>query len=167
MSEDEIKRCAERGGITLDTPVMHDKKTHGKWVAASRITALRKRLEACQQRQVEAAAPEPQPMTGYVPPREPRTSLAQLTTIRRGVQHAASAVIHRVAAVAEFLTAKKPLHVCPKCEAEFAKYAVPGQCPLCGEWAVVACQACGLESGAKRFVENGFKCPRCGGKVKV
>jgi hypothetical protein len=30
LSEDEIKHCAERGGISLDSPVRHEEKTKGK-----------------------------------------------------------------------------------------------------------------------------------------
>jgi len=167
LSEDEIKNCARRGGISLDTPVMHDEKTHGQWVAARRIKALRALLEENQKPPAESAPPEPRVKAGYVPPRSPRPSISRLAAVGRGIQEAAGSVGRKIAAVAAYLTAKKPLHVCPKCSAEFAKYVVPGQCPLCGEWAIVACAGCGLEGGAKRFVENGFKCPRCGGKVAV
>lgn len=164
LSEDEIKRCAERGGISLDSPVMHEEKTRGKWVPARKIKPLRNRIEAYAQ---EHAAPEEtQPQPVYVPPK-PKSSGAQLGALWGRIQGGSAAILTSVARVAESLTAKKPLHVCLKCEAEFAKYEVLGKCPLCGEWAVVACKICGLESGAKRFVENDCKCPRCGGKVNV
>ena len=165
LSEDEIKHCAERGGLALESPVMHEEKTRGQWVAASRITPLRKRIEANSQHAAESQ--KPQTMTGYIPPRPPKSSKTQLKAIGQGVQQAVVSVIQTVAAIANFLTAKKPLHVCLKCEAEFAQYEVLGKCPLCGEWAIVACEVCGLESGAKRFLENDGKCPRCGDKVKV
>lgn len=167
LSEDEIKRCAERGGLALDTLILHEDKTRGEWVAAGRISALRKRIEESEQRQQAVETPPPQPTAGYVPPRPPKASVSQFKAIFRGVQQGSVHLGQKIAAVAEYLTARKPLHVCLKCEGEFAKYGVPGQCPLCGEWAVLACEGCGLESGAKRFVENGFKCPRCGAKVTL
>ena len=78
-------------------------------------------------------------MTGYVPPREPKTS--PVVSIGQHVQAAASGVIRSVAAVVENLAKKKPLHVCLKCDAEFARYDVLGKCPLCGEWAIVHCES--------------------------
>jgi len=168
LSEDEIKRCAERGGIALDSPVMHVEKTKGQWVPAKRIKPLRRRIEAdLEQRAAESRAANPPKVTGYVPPRPSPTSKKQLNAITQGVQRGAVSLIQSVTSIAVYLTAKKPLHTCLKCEAEFSKYEILGKCPLCGEWAIVACEICGLESGAKRFVENDCKCPRCGGKVTV
>ena len=167
LSEDEIKHCAERGGISLDSPVMHEEKTQGRWVAASRIGPLRKRIEAVEEQHRETLASESSPMASYVPPPQAKTPSTQLRVIRQGVERAAVSVFQKAAAVANFLTAKKPLYVCPKCEAEFTKFDVLGKCPLCGEWAVIACESCGLESGARTFVENVCKCPRCGAKVSL
>ncbi len=167
LSEDEIKHCAERGGISLDSPVRHDEKTQGKWVAASRFEPLRKRIEAIEQEHRAKEAAEAAPMTGYAPPPKASSSSSRLKELGQGVGQVASSVLHNVAAVANYLTTKKPLRVCLKCEGEFATYEVLGKCPLCGEWAIVSCETCGLESGAKGFVENECKCPRCGSKVSV
>ncbi len=167
LSDDEIKSCAERGGISLDSPVMHEEKTQGKWVAASRLMPLRKRIESYQQRQAPPAPPGPMATGGYIPPAQPRISTVPLKTLAQGVQQTAISVIRTAISAIDQYTAKKSLHTCLKCEREFAKYEVLGKCPLCGEWAIVACETCGLESGAKRFVENECKCPRCGDKVTV
>jgi predicted RNA-binding Zn-ribbon protein involved in translation (DUF1610 family) len=167
LSEDEIKHCAERGGISLDSPVRHEEKTKGKWVAAKRFAPLRKRIEAIEQQQREKEASEASPMAGYVPPPLASTAPSRLKVLSQGVAQVAMSTLHNVSAVANYLTAKKQLHVCLKCEGEFAMFEVLGKCPLCGEWAIVACETCGLESGAKRFVENDCKCPRCGSKVSI
>jgi Zn finger protein HypA/HybF involved in hydrogenase expression len=167
LSEDEIKHCAERGGISLNSPVKHDEKTQGKWVAASRFEPLRKRIEAIERERREKEASEASPIAEYVPPPEAKPSSSTLGVLGQGVAHVAISIFQNVAAVAHYLTAKKPLHACLKCEGEFASYEELGKCPLCGEWAVVVCETCGLESGAKRFVAIGCKCPRCGSKVSI
>ncbi len=167
LSEDEIKSCAQRGGITLDSPVMHEEHTRGQWVAAGRLKSLRKRIEASPpHREAQSAAAPPAPSV-YVPPPQPRIPPLPLKSLAAGIHGAASGAIGAMANVLERLAAKRQLHTCLKCEREFAKYEILGKCPLCGEWAVVACETCGLESGAKRFVENDCKCPRCGDKVTV
>jgi len=167
LSEDEIKHCAERGGISLNSPVMHEEMTKGEWVAASRIGPLRKRIEAIDQKLRELEASKASPMAGYVPPPQVKTPWARLEGIRQGVENATVSVFQKAAAVADYLTTKPTLLVCIKCEAEFAKFEVSGKCPLCGEWAVVMCEGCGFESSAKQFVENDGKCPRCGSNVSV
>ena len=167
LSDDEIKHCAERGGLNLDSQVMHEEKTRGMWVAASRIEPLRNRIEAIQQQCSESAATPPAVMAVYVPPAPPSASAVKLKTLGHGVQQAAASIVLSVTTALERLTAKPPLHVCEKCAGEFARYEVLGKCPLCGEWSIVACRSCGLQAGAKRFVENDCKCPRCGAKVSV
>ena len=160
LSDDEIQARAARGGLEWDALVMHEKRTQGDWVEANRITGLRRRLEAAGKKPSDQPQPTPAPVTS--PPPEEKPVEPEYT------QDAGPSSLGRVSAwIAEWSASRTKLHVCSKCGRDFAHYDTPGQCPLCGEWTVVSCGSCGFRSGARTFVENDLKCPRCQSRADV
>ena len=59
------------------------------------------------------------------------------------------------------------MYKCERCGGAFATFKTPGQCPLCGVWASVRCDACGHIDKANIFISNGDSCPKCGSKVTI
>lgn len=56
---------------------------------------------------------------------------------------------------------------CTQCDRDFSNFDTAGKCPVCGEYQKVICGSCGYSGGAKRFLDNGSKCTKCGKRVKV
>jgi len=59
------------------------------------------------------------------------------------------------------------MYHCERCKGTFARFKTPGQCPLCGMWASVRCNACGYTDDARQFIQNSDLCPNCGAKVAL
>ncbi len=166
-SDDEMARCAARGGLKLDSLVMHEDKTNGQWIEARHVVGLRKRITASDAPQGDESKAD---VKGYVPPAERRWA-ARMTAMQQGLHETAAWASGATSAVATSLhtrlTTRAALHVCTKCGREFSHFHTAGRCPLCGEWEPFSCGVCGYASDAKPFVENKCKCPRCGNKVDV
>ena len=168
LSDDELKHCAERGGIALKSLVMHRQKTKGEWVLANKIGGLRGRIHAAaeaKQKVVAGRADEPSPG-----PRKPtwktRMQVARILGTRSLVQMKdyGAAVATKFGDVVNTRTVS---NVCASCGGEFTAYDNPGQCPLCGDWQSIVCTSCGLSASARRFVQSKCKCPRCGTKAGI
>lgn len=59
------------------------------------------------------------------------------------------------------------MYQCERCGQAFARFKTPGQCPHCGVWASVRCNACRYTDAAQVFIDNGDRCPKCGSAVHV
>ena len=59
------------------------------------------------------------------------------------------------------------MFTCSECNREFARHDTPGKCPICGEWSKLECASCGSTVGAKRCIDAGRKCPKCGKRIKI
>ncbi|MBP89407.1 MAG: hypothetical protein CMJ64_22295 [Planctomycetaceae bacterium] len=59
------------------------------------------------------------------------------------------------------------MHACTECGRDFTRFDTPGKCPVCAEWLRVTCPACDYSAGAKRFIDAGRKCPKCGKRVSI
>ena len=56
---------------------------------------------------------------------------------------------------------------CSECDRDFSRHDTPGKCPICAEWVKLECGSCGSTVGAKRCIDAGRKCPKCGKRIKV
>jgi len=59
------------------------------------------------------------------------------------------------------------MYKCERCGGTFEHFQTAGQCPLCGVWADVKCDACSYTDDARVFIDNGDQCPKCGSIVLV
>ena len=59
------------------------------------------------------------------------------------------------------------MFTCSECSGEFARHDTPGKCPICDEWSKLECSSCGATSNAKRCIDAGRKCPKCGKRIKI
>lgn len=163
LSDDEMKHCAERGGLSKATLVMHADKTNGKWVEVIHVNGLRERIESVETEKARAAAAEP--ISVYIPPKP--TWRERMKPLGKSLMAVATGATHAVRTVSDVFGKASGNTVCSKCQGEFTRYSTPGQCPLCGEWVLIACGGCGYRAGARSFAENKCTCPRCGTKARI